>query len=135
MNEKIWYNVLKVLASLACSIVLAALWHLLGFALLPTQSGYPFTQYFTCCIDWPFVIAFALVSIALGWISRSLWPVVCGMVLPLPIAFGIEVIQDPTSHNLIPFEIIIYWIPAFVVAFCGTYCGRLLQARFERRAT
>ena len=135
MNKKIWYIALVVLASLACSIALASLWHLFGFASPPTQSGYPFSQYLTGCISWPFVGVFALVSITLGWFSRSLWPVSLGMILPLPIASAIEVIQDPTSHNLIPFEVLLYWLPAFVIAFCGAYCGRQLQSRFARRTT
>ena len=124
---------LGLLAGLASSVSLAALWHLFGFVSPPTQgAGYQFTEYFTSCIGWSFAVPYALVSLTLGWISQSKWPVALGMILPLPIAFAIEIELDPTSHNLIPFEIILFWFPAFVVAYGGAYCGQLIRARSAR---
>jgi hypothetical protein len=54
------------------------------------------------------------------------------MMLPLPIAFGIEVRSDPTSHNLIPFEVLLYWLPAFGLALLGGYCGEITAVRLGR---
>ena len=144
-----------LLAGFAAIVSLATLWHLVGFVNPPIHEGhrsahtpgYEFTEYFTHCISGSFVAAYAVVSLALGWKFQSggpaaLWsvetpaaasietiPVALGMVLPLPIALLIEVIRDPTSHNLFPFEVLLYWLPAFLVAWGGAACGWLIRAR------
>jgi ABC-type polysaccharide/polyol phosphate export permease len=69
----------------------------------------------------------------LGGVLRQRWPVAVGMMLPWPIACLIEIIQDPTSHNLLPADVIVCWLPAFGIAFLGTYVGRKLAARFWAR--
>ncbi len=138
-----------LLAGFAASVSLATLWHLVGFV-NPTihegyrsahTPGYEFSQYFTHCISWSFAAAYALVSLALGWKFQSGWraahwsdvvsietiPVALGMVLPLPIALLIEGIRDPTSHNLFPIEVLVFWLPAFLVAWGGAACGWLIR--------
>ena len=55
------------------------------------------------------------------------------MMLPLPIAFGIEVSLSPTSHNLFPFEVLLYWLPAFGLALLGSYLGASSAVRFARK--
>ena len=121
-----------LLAGLAGSVALAALWHLFGGAAPRTQEGYDYTQYFTSCLSWPFAAAYFVLSFVLGWAVRRGWPVALGMMLPLPIAFGIEVASDPTSHNLIPFEMLLYWLPAFGLALLGGYLGEITAARLTR---
>lgn len=64
---------------------------------------------------------------------RGWWLVVLGMMLPLPIAVGIEISLDPTSHNLIPLEVAMYWFPAFGLALLGGYLGKLIADRFARK--
>lgn len=55
------------------------------------------------------------------------------MMSPLPLALIVEVLQDPTSHNLLPFEVVMLWAPAFLVAFFGATLGTHLRvARAER---
>ena len=146
----------RVLAGFAGSVSLVTLWHLLRFASPPTyqssiQAGYDFTQYFIDCIGWSFVVAYSVVGLILGWmvhgklpaglgmigrlpiaLAIEVLPVALGMVLPLPIAVAIEVFQDPTSHNLIPFEVVVYWFPAFIVALCSAGCGWLIRAKSTR---
>lgn len=122
-----------VLTGLVGTIALAVLWHLFGGASPPTQAGYDFTQYFTTCLSWLFAVAYLVISIALGAAVRRGWPVALGMMLPLPIAFGIEVASDPTSHNLVPFEVLLYWLPAFGLALLGGYLGKIMAVRFARR--
>jgi len=120
-----------LLAGLAGSVSLAVLWHLFGFDSPPSQAGdeYQFTEYFTSSIGWPFLACYILVSLFLGWTTQCSRPVAIGMILPLPIALVVELSRDPTSHNLFPFEIIIFWVPAFIVAFSGAYFGQLIRAR------
>jgi len=122
--------VLGVLAGLAGVVVLAALWHLLGGAAPPRQENYEYSGYFLGCLSWPFAAAYFALSIALGWGVRRGWPVALGMVLPLPIAMGIEMASNPTSHNLMPFEVLLYWLPAFGLAFLGAHLGERLATRF-----
>ena len=140
-----------LLAGFAASVSLATLWHLVGFVNPQIHEGsrsahtpgYEFSQYFTHCISWSFAAAYALVSLALGWkfqsgepaapveppvaFSIETIPVALGMVLPLPIALLIEGIRDPTSHNLFPFEVLRFWLPAFLVAWGGAACGWLIR--------
>ena len=130
-----FHPVFGVLTGFASIVALAMLWHLFGFAPPPDQESYPYTQYFTGNIAWAFVGLYALISLALGWATQRAWHVATGMILPLPFAFLIEVFQDPTSHNLIPFEIILFWLPAFAIAACGAYGGQLLRTRAVRGIT
>jgi hypothetical protein len=122
-----------LLAGLASTIALAALWHLFGGAWPPTQAGYRYTEYFTACLTWPFAAAYFILSIALGWTVRRRWPVALGMMLPLPLAFVIEVVSDPTSHNLVPLEVLLYWLPALGLALLGGYLGEIIAARLTRK--
>lgn len=123
---------LGVALGLVAIVALATLCHLLGYAAPQTEAGYPFTSYFTGCIGWAFVAAYALAAGALGWASRNAWPVAAGMVLPLPLALVTEMVLDPTSHNLLPFEIVLYWLPAFAVAFLSARLGEGLRDRTVR---
>jgi len=112
----------------------AVVWNTLGFASMPSQVGYQLTQYFTPT-TWPFVIAYTMISLLLGWGTRTTWPVALGMIFPLPIACSVDVSRDPTSHNLIPFEILLTWLPGFVIAVGAASCGRWLRRRMLLRAT
>jgi hypothetical protein len=74
-------------------------------------------------------VAFAIVAVAIGAISLAPVFVAAGMLLPLPVATAIEIARDPTGHNLLPLEIILYWIPVFALALLGAYLGRQLATR------
>ena len=113
-------------------VALVTLCHLLGHAAPQAEAGYPFTSYFTRCIGWAFVAAYALAAGTLGWVTRSARPVAAGMMLPLPFALVAELMLDPTSHNLLPFEIALYWLPAFAVAFLSARLGDGLRDRTVR---
>lgn len=125
---------LGVALGLVAIVALATFCHLLGYAAPQAEAGYPLTSFFTGCIGWPFVAAYALAAGALGWATRSVRPVAAGMVLPLPLALVVEVVLDPTSHNLFPFEVVLYWLPAFAVAFLGARLGDGLRERAVRAA-
>lgn len=120
------------LTGLGGTILLATIWHLLGLASDPTEEGYALTSFFLTCISWPFVAVYALAALGFGWIAQQARFVALGMILPLPMALLVEVALDPTSHNLFPFEILLYWLPAFVVAWLGASGGRRLRERFSR---
>lgn len=128
-SEPRFHPAVGVMTGLAGSVGLALLWHFFGFASPVTQQGYFLTEYFTGCISLSYVALYAVASIALGWFSRSGWLVALGMILPLPIALVVEIALDPTSHNLLPFEIILYWFPGFAVAWGGAHLSRLIRVR------
>ena len=117
-----------MLLSAASSVLLAALWHRFGWARPYSTDGYEFTQYLTSCVSWWFILVYLSSGWGLGWITRTAWPVALGMISPLPIAFCVEVAKDPTSHNLIPFEVVLFWVPALALAFAGAYTGLRLRA-------
>jgi hypothetical protein len=119
-----------VLVGLVGTIALTTLWHLFVFgdASPPRDArSYAYTQYFTNCLSLPFAAAYFVLSIALGWTVRRGWPVALGMILPLPIAVQIEAAADPTNHNLLPFEVLFYWLPAFGLALLGGYLGKIIR--------
>jgi len=118
-----------LIAGLAGTGASAAFWHLFGAAAPPTQDSYAYSHYFTSCLSWSFVAAYFGLSFILGWGLRRAWPLAVGMMLPLPIAFGVEVASDPTSHNLFPFEVLLYWLPAFGLALLGGYLGTMVASR------
>lgn len=119
------------LAGLVGTVALASLWHLFGAA-SPKEADYVYTQYFTSCLGLGFAAAYFGLGFVLGWIVQRVAVVALGMILPLPIAFLIEVTLDRTSHNLIPFEILLVWLPAFSLALLGAYLGRTAeQKRFK----
>lgn len=117
--------VIALLVGLLGSVGLAVFWHLIVGTAKPRQAGYLYTQYFTDCLSLLFAAVYFLLSIALGWTVRRPLLVAAGMILPLPIALAIETVLDPTSHNLLPFEVILYWLPAFGIALLGAFLGRV----------
>lgn len=51
-----------------------------------------------------------------------------GTVALFPVAIAIECVCKPTSHNLLPFEVIIYG-PLAVAGLAGAFAGRYLARR------
>ena len=96
-----------------------------------SANSYPFTEYFMRCFGVGFVVAFALTMLLLGWRLRHAWAIGLGTVTPLPIAAVLEVIRDPTNHNLLPFEVVLYWIPTFLVSFGIAMIGSLAHRRMQ----
>jgi len=74
-----------------------------------------------------FIGCFILSGVSLSYLKTNQFLVALGMILPMPIGFIAEVIVDPTSHNLIPFEVIGGWIPGFIIALCAIGLGRFIQ--------
>jgi len=122
------------LVGILTSIFLVALCHAAHLASTPRESGYALSQYLSTCASGFFVLVFALAGALLGFLDFRRTPVALGMMSPLPIALVVEVLQDPTSHNLLPFEILMLWVPAFLLAFVGATAGTHLRAaRVESR--
>jgi hypothetical protein len=143
MNKVAWLIIrFDVLTGLIGTLVLTFLWHIFGLADPYTKVSYIYSHYFWSCLSFIFAAAYFALSLALGWLKESLYNscypqglvqrallIALGMILPLPITFFIEVSLDPTSHNLIPFEILLYWLPAFNLALAGAYIGGIIKQR------
>ena len=67
-----------------------------------------------------------------GYVLRTPVFTSLGMISLLPLAMAIEVAKDPTNHKLFPFEIVLYWIPAFLVAFIPALVGMKFRNAIER---
>jgi hypothetical protein len=114
--------VIALLAGAAGSGALAVAWNMLGWA--PAASpGYEWSRYFAP-VTRGFVLDFVVVAFILGWATRQPKAVAFGTLLPLLIAVGVEIVRDPTSHNMIPFEAALLWLPGFGVAWGAAYAGR-----------
>lgn len=126
--------VLAVIAGWASAMGLAMLCHHFGLVSHNApQSGYPYSQYLSSCLSLLSFGAYLVLAALLGGVLRQGWPVAVGMMLPWQIAFVIEVTHDRTTHNLLPADMIVVWLPAFGIALLGTYLGRKLAARFWAR--
>lgn len=113
-------------AGLAAVTLLAVTFQAAGLA-GRSDPGFPITSFFTGCLGVPFVTSGLLLAAILGALFRRPVAVAAGMASPLPLAAAYECIVDPTSHNLIPFEIIFLWMPAFVVALGAAFAGARLR--------
>ena len=58
-------------------------------------------------------------------LPRKAWLAGLGTVALFPVAIAIEIACEPTSHNLLPFEILIYG-PLAAAGLAGAYAGRFL---------
>jgi len=124
--------IVAVVAGWASVMALVVLCHLFGFASHSSEGvGYPFTTYLASTFNKPVVGVYLLLSALLGAGFRRGWPVALGMMLPWPIACAIEVSRDPTSHNLLPFDIIL-WGAVFAVGLMGAFVGRLILSRMRK---
>jgi len=109
------------------TISLAVLWHLLGLASDQSEAGYALSRYLTASISWGSGAVYFAAAMALGWFSAPKVPVALGMMSPLALAMAIELVSDPTSHNLFPLEIILFWGPAFLLAYLGAAIGTAIR--------
>jgi hypothetical protein len=108
-------------------VLLAWFWHLTGLAGPTTESGYPVSGYFLACVSFGFATAFLFAAFGLGWSLKHAFGTALGMLAPLPLGTIYEIGMDATSHNLIPFEIVLYWLPAFALAFGGATIGARMR--------
>lgn len=125
--------VIALFAGAAGSAALAVAWNRLGWA-PPASPGYELSQYFAP-VTRRFVLDFVAVAFFLGWATRQPKAAALGTVLPLLIAVAIEIARDSSSHNLLPFEAVSLWLPAFAVAWGAAYAGRETRGAGRPRAS
>ncbi len=95
-----------------------------------SEDSYAFTKYVAMSYGVPAAIAVLASAALLGLLWKSgAWLVGIGFSLVPALAASIEMGRDKTSHNLIPFEIILYWLPIFIIAWVGAAVGVKIRAR------
>lgn len=92
------------------------------------DKAYGFTNALVPSLLW-LVVVFVCIAGVLGYLTHRKTPIALGLILPFPIALGIEISRDATSHNLFPFEIILGWIPAFLLALVAALVGARIRQR------
>src|SRR5262245_25690491 len=118
-------------AGLGVVVALLGLWHLAGWESPPREAGYPYTQWVTGCVGIGFAVAFIVAMFCLGWQFGRAWAIGLANITPLAVAMVLEMMQDSTSHNLFPFEIVLMWIPAFLVSFGIAQLGSWTRRRMR----
>ena len=76
-------------------------------------------------LNWMPIAALAALGLMAGVFTR-LWPplIALASVAALPVAMIAEIVADPTSHNLFPFELVMYAamaLPVLLAALAGRW--------------
>ena len=125
-------NVQGLAAGAAGTIVLTLISHFF-YTGHTADAEYRYTRWLTECVGWPYGAVYLLVSFWLGYALRRAFSIAFGMMSPLPVALGLEIFENATSHNLFPFEIVLTWLPAFIIAVVGSFSGKLIADRYYPR--
>jgi hypothetical protein len=120
---------IAAMAGLFTLPLLAGLWHVCRFAAPAERGDYHLTSFLTNCFSVFFFGAVFVVCVAAGWLTRFMLTYALMLIVPFPIALLIEVSEDPSSHNLLPFEIVFAWIPILLLAVSGVLVGRYARRR------
>jgi hypothetical protein len=89
-----------------------------------SEDSYAFTKYVAASYGVTAAIAVLAGAALLGFLWKSGgWLVAIGFSLAPALAAFIEMARDKTSHNLIPLEVILYWLPIFIIAWVGAAVG------------
>ena len=132
MKRKINLKVIGLVLLAACAGIFALfVHHMLFRPPEPRDDAYYFSNYavqnYTFYTAGFFVVLGGLLAF---WTRSNPFLIGFAMVLVFPVIAVIEGIVDPTSHNLIPFELATH--AAFAVpAVAGAYLGNLIAGRIR----
>ncbi len=116
--------------SAGAMLLLVFLWHCVGLVAPPPPTP-DFSSYLYQVVSIPFLLAFGIVAAAMGALHFRPIAVGMGMVSPLAIALVLDVSRKPTSHNLFPFEIVMAWLPVFLISFGMAHLGAWLKREWS----
>ena len=104
-----------------------------GEALMPAPL-FPLLRTAIEHLTWMPIAALATMGLLAGLFTR-IWPplIALASIAALPSAMIAELIADATSHNLFPFELVMYAAMALPV-FLAALMGRWLRARMSKVA-
>jgi hypothetical protein len=133
-NERVlWRTRVAVMgAGLISTVGLMVLLRVVGLMPPPEQDSYFLSRHASDNVGGLLLLLYFLASGVLGIVLKRPVEIAIGMMAPLPLAFLVEVLLDSTSHNLFPFEILLYWLPAFGLAFMGSLIGSRVRQFWEQ---
>ncbi|MEK6701336.1 MAG: hypothetical protein AABZ53_03670 [Planctomycetota bacterium] len=83
-------------------------------------------------LSWVAIVLLCLLGLASGMLTRlSPFAIAPASVAVLPVAAITEMVVDTSTHNLIPFELVMYLFMT-IPALCGAMLGRFLSLRIHR---
>ena len=107
-------------------LMLVALLHRTGMVSLPPPTP-DMSSYLYQVDNVPMLLGIALAAAAIGALFFHPIAVGMGMVSPLAVALFVDISRKPTSHNLFPFEIAMFWLPVFLISFGMAHLGGRLR--------
>ncbi len=122
-QERQFSKTATVALAFGAYVALALAWRGLRLPANPPQAGYHYSQ----ALSMAFPRRLALSSVlggTIGWLTGRTAHVALGTILPFAVATGVEIARDSTSHNLLPFEVLISWVPVFLVSWGAATIGQ-----------
>lgn len=75
-----------------------------------------------------------LAGVLLGFVTQKrMWLLGLAAIAPLPVAAVLEMLVDPSSHNLFPFEFLLYGLYSLIVV-AGLVAARMIRRAVRSRA-
>jgi hypothetical protein len=90
------------------------------------ETGNPLSVLMSKCVNIEFLVCYFCAGIILGMFHLNRYVTALGMILPLPISAIIDILFYPTTHNLLPFEVVLEWFPAFLLSLIAIWLGSYL---------
>jgi hypothetical protein len=128
-------NWMRLIAVLACIAALGIACIVVPVLNLPQKPAPLFPLLHTGIekMTWVPIALLAALGLVAGVATRApVWAIAIASVALLPCAAIAEMVKDGTSHNLIPFEIIMYGFMAIPVLAMAAV-GRFARNRFSKR--
>jgi len=126
--RQILFKIARILSGAFCGIAIVFASAQFDHRVFLSENSYAFTKYVAMSYGVPAAIAVLASAALLGLLWKSgAWLVAIGFSLVPALAASIEMARDKTSHNLIPLEIILYWLPIFIIAWVGAAVGMKIR--------
>lgn len=116
----------------AAMLLLVLLWH--GLNLVDPPPPAPDVSSFLYQVaSVPFLLALSIVASVLGALLSRPVPIALGAIVPLVTALVLDLSRKPASHNLFPFEIVMGWLPVFLISLAMAHLGAWLRRARSHR--
>lgn len=124
---------LALLALVAAGGLLCVIVPALAFGAKPRDAPlFPLLRTAIEGLSWPALVLLCLLGLAGAMLMRlNVYAIALASIGVLPVVAITEMVMDTSTHNLIPFELMMYLFMA-IPALLGALLGRFVWARFHR---
>ncbi|GEM_PF-1849810 len=130
LRERFTKFTMGLCSGFCTTVLLVAVFHLLHLTKEIRMDGYPLTRLIEQCISPSFILCYFFAGILLARFRFKTIVTAFGMMLPIPLGAIIEGLLDKTSHNLLGLEVVLRWVPAFLLSLAAIWIGkRLVRTR------